>query len=98
MEMVRPNMTIYWGNRDGNNPLIGLITIQRAKGMFLVVAAIQCSPISVIIHIVKLNFLCVKLWIIAHAMDGITGWFGDVGHVADIYFRKVDGFVHDLWT
>ena len=85
MEMVRPNMTIYWGNRDGNNPLIGLITIQRAEGSLHLEVAFKCALVAIVIKIIRLDNFRVEIRIIGHTMNWIIDRLGNVCHVADIY-------------
>ena len=69
VEMVRPNMTIYRGSRDRNNPFIGLVTIDRAKGSLHLEFAFKCTLGAIVIEIIRLDNFSVKIWIIGHTMN-----------------------------
>ena len=97
MEMVRPDVTMYRDIWDGNDTFIGLVTVNRAEGCLLSEAAVERALIAPVINVIQFDNFRVEIWVIRHTMDWITGRLGDVGHVADIYFRKINTFVHNFW-
>ena len=83
---------MYWGVWDRHNPIVSLVTIFRSMGRrfkmidFFLVILKSFDPIS---------FL-VKFGVVRYTMNGEIIRFGDVGHVPDIYLRKVDCFENNF--
>ena len=98
MKLVRPNMTMNWCVWDWNNPIVRLVAVHGSEGVLLAVAARQCPPIAVIIHIIEFDNFRVKFWLFRTSMDWETSWLRNIRHRPDIYFRKINGFVPYGWN
>ena len=83
---------MYWGVWDRHYPVVSLVSIFRSMGRrfkmidFFLVIFKSFYPVS---------FL-VKFGVVRYTMNGEIIRFGDVGHVTDIYLRKVDCFENNF--
>ena len=95
MKLVRPNMTVNWSVWDWNDPNIRLVAVDGTEGRLSLEAALKRPLITVVIPVINLNHFGVEFWLWGTSINWETCRLWDIGHVAYIYFGKVDRFVPD---